>query len=339
MLMQRALRDEILQRSHFWPLPLVIFLAGCLIGWGMAALWPSPYRAETTLHVSYNGDTIFRNPDDFKNWQMEELNTLVLAKNTLQDTLSLLRGKDPYWGDVNARQLESMLSVYWRNTGKWRLVAQAPRPNLATELAAAWGEVVVEKIQSAVGHANALLELDKKIKAVTQAQVDANLRLVELTQVKLALQSWHETASGQNLAASPDNLERWRLQGLVARLAFYDPAGQALFEQTPSANAPLSDYLPWVDQALASVDDHLTAVQQQVAVLASQPADLAQRWNTEYQDSQGVTANLLVEPIPAENDAPHQVRPTQTAALVGGLLSLLAWSLVWLVRPLLKARK
>ena len=202
------LRTEILKLSHFWPLPFVIFLAGCLIGWGIGAIWPSPYRAETTLHVSYNGDSIFRNSDDYKNWQMEELNNLVLAKSTLQDTLSLLRQQDPYWNDVNASQLESRLSVYWRNTGKWRLVAEATRPNLAAALAQAWGEVVVEKIQAAVGHANAMLELDSQVKAVTQAQTETNLRLVELTQVKLALQTWQETARGQDPGAAIDDQVR-----------------------------------------------------------------------------------------------------------------------------------
>ena len=92
MLTESTLRDEILHRAHFWPLPFLVFLAGCLLGWGAALLWPSPYRAETTLHVSYNADSIFRNPDDYKNWQMEELNTLVLAKGTLQETLARLEG-------------------------------------------------------------------------------------------------------------------------------------------------------------------------------------------------------------------------------------------------------
>jgi hypothetical protein len=332
-------RTEVLRLSHFWPLPFVIFLAGCLIGWGVGAVWPSPYRAETTLHVSYNGDSIFRNSDDYKNWQMEELNTLVLAKGTLQDTLSLLREQDPYWGGVSARQLESMLSVYWRNTGKWRLVAEAPRPNLATQLAETWGAVVVEKIQAAVGHANAMLELDRQVKAVTQAQTETNLRLVELTQVKLALQTWQEKAQAQDPQAAIHDLERWRLQGLVARLAALDPAGQALFEQTPPRGALLKDYLPWVGQALASADDHITAVQQQQNVLAPQPGNLYQRWNDEYKESHGITAYLMVEPLPNDEVAPRQVRPTQVSALVGGLLSLLAWSLVWLARPLLKARK
>src|SRR5512137_1897129 len=92
MINEWSLRDEILTISHRWPLIVLFCLAGSLIGFALSYVWPSPHRATKELYVGLNIDQAledqnaadhakikFYNADDYKNWQMSSLNTLIFA--------------------------------------------------------------------------------------------------------------------------------------------------------------------------------------------------------------------------------------------------------------------
>ena len=197
----------------------------------------------------------------------------------------------------------------------------------------------MDKVSAATAHANQLEIIKAQLDEVVQAQLDARLRLVELEQVRTALQLWSEASVEQDGSLPLDTLERWRLMGLVARLASPGAAGSAIFNQTPDENAPRQDYLSWLSRALASTTDHLAIVQQQLDLLEPQPEELTQRWNNTYRQSRGVTAKLMVEMLDEEKGEPVQARPVAEAAVVGGLLSLAVWALFWLVRPAARGRQ
>src|SRR5512139_1950407 len=122
------LRANILGNAHRWPVVMLFVLAGSLLGLLLAFLWPTPYRAEAGLQVAYNADVHPRNPDDFKNWQMEQLDVLIHSDEVLHETLARLQSQDPSWNSYTLDEIRSKVHTYWRNAGEWRLVAEAPTP-------------------------------------------------------------------------------------------------------------------------------------------------------------------------------------------------------------------
>ena len=332
------LRTEILDISHRWLQVFLAFLLGSLLGWGAAFLFPTPYRAQNELYVAYNGDAIYRNSDDFKNWQFGELDAYIVSNDVLGETLNRLRQQDPYWLNIAPKDLKPQLRTYWRNAGRWRLVVEWSGRARTEQLSRTWTDVILEKTRQAAIHAQAVLLLGGQIEAHSRDEVVLRLQTTQLAQVRTAIQAWRDAHSAQP-GVPPDTLNRWRIQFLASSVASLLPGELALLAQFPPPEAALQDYLPAVDQGLVALDEQLSVVQRQAADLGAEHEALAVQWEAESKAAHNLTANLQVEPLAVENEAAQPVRPTSQMALVGGLLGVLVWGLVWLARPLRKAGK
>ena len=90
MTYQLSVREEVLQTSHHWTVIFSFCLAGIVIGWGVSIFWPANYRASKEIYVGINpyraledrnaaehAEIEFINPDDYKNWQMSNLNNII----------------------------------------------------------------------------------------------------------------------------------------------------------------------------------------------------------------------------------------------------------------------
>lgn len=339
MLTEWRLREEILRLTHSWHLPLIAFLLGALLGWGASFLLPTPYRAESGLNVMYNSDALFRNPDDYKNWQMNSLELFVVSDRVLEATLRRLRTEDPYWESVNPADLRPSLHAYWRNAGRWRLVAEDRDPARAEAVVRAWGEASLEEVQNATRGAQKMLEMEAASRRLANEKVDLRQRVLALEGVQAALQSWSEQVSASEPARGLDPLERWRLLTLASRIVSADPAGQALLEELPEVGSPVSDTLPWTERALVSAQDELQRAQTWLAEAEAQFAEIYRLHDEAYGASGGLTAFLRVEPLPGVEIQAQALRPGPLLALVGGVLGLLAWALLWLALPLVKAAR
>ena len=128
------LRTEILKISHQWYQVVIFCVVGGLGGLGLGKVWPSPYRVSTDIYVGLNAyrspydnyianvsQQEFRMVDDYKNWQMEQLNALILSDAFLEDTISKLATNTPEWIGSDTQDLRPMLAVMWRNPGDWHL--------------------------------------------------------------------------------------------------------------------------------------------------------------------------------------------------------------------------
>ena len=102
------IRTEILMAGHRWYWVVASFLLGALLGWIISLFWPAPFRAVQDVYVGLNAYRAtrdlyiaevageqFRNLDDYKNWQMGQLNSLALSDEFLSETLIQLQGIDP----------------------------------------------------------------------------------------------------------------------------------------------------------------------------------------------------------------------------------------------------
>lgn len=333
------LRAEILNISHRWPLIVMFILAGSLVGWTISVILPAPHRAESSLHVSYNSDIHARNIDDFKNWQMGELNIFIFNDQVLEETLTRLREHDPFWNSITKEEMRSGLNVYWRNVGEWRLVAKANGQSRAEQLVETWKQVILEQVSIALAHAISALELDTQIQEISRRKVAVEQRIVELQHIKEGLLGWEASLDEVRKGESLSVLERWHLISQVARIVTWDPLGAALLEQVPSIESPASEYLPWINRALASLDRELLALEDQSGQLASEYDLLFQSWSDELAASRGLTAYVAVESLSSQvNQRAQPVRSTSLMIFVGGMLGLLIWALAWLVGPVRQAR-
>lgn len=331
-------RAEILAVSHRWPVVMLFILVGSLVGAAIAYLLPSPYRAESSLHVAYNADVHLRNPDDYKNWQMEQLNILIVSDDVLQETINRLAALDEGWSHLTPDDLRTDLHVYWRNAGEWNLVAEASTPGRAQQLLDTWQQVILEQIEAATAHAYTVLDLSTRVDTTYLERMDANQRIAVLKQVRESLQSWMRENPGGNASAPLESRERWTLLSAVSNAAGLDPEGAALLEEAPSPEAGASAYIPWLEKSVVFIDQQLVTLDFLSRQLSAEYDQLYAQWSQENEATRGLTAYLVVKPLDGDDQPVQAVRSTALMAFVGGGLGLLIWALVWLVKPVSRAR-
>jgi hypothetical protein len=118
---------------------------GC---WLISRLLPANYRAASNLYIALNPyrtyedanflanvNPEYTNLDDYKNWQMAQLDSAVYLDDFMQVTLDRLKEQDQRWQDVDISQLRKMLRAEWRTAGNWSLVADTRDAELADQAA------------------------------------------------------------------------------------------------------------------------------------------------------------------------------------------------------------
>ncbi len=178
------LRQSLTRYASRWPWMAAFILLGAFLGWGAARLAPPQYRASAELYVGLHAYRApeendrnpssyydFRNLDDFKNWQLEQLDQFVRRDEIITGTLARLRTQDAAWETVTPAALQAMLTPEWRTVGKWQLTAAAPAPRMAEQAAETWRAVTLEALESAMQSAAEVMRLDVEMQALAEAQL------------------------------------------------------------------------------------------------------------------------------------------------------------------------
>ena len=346
-----SLREEILQITHRWPDIIIFCLLGSLIGLVISFCLPSPNRATKEMYVGLNiyqatedrnasefAGINFTNPNDYKNWQMANLNSLIYMDSIINETLIRLKSIDPYWSNLDQKVFAGMLHAYWRNAGKWRLVAENANPRYASQAVLTWEDVVVNHVHNAIYESQKVMILDKQLDSLTQTQAELISKSAEFSQIRESLISWRTNANVRDLDNPANDSDRINIRQLVEQIVA-EGSGQGLLDAYPTPEAPLQDYIVWLDNVLPSLDEQLRIVQTQIAVLEDKKNEISQIYADSSRKSLGLSANLQVDKITTTQPELTVVRPIGMLVLIGGILGLILWSIVWLTRISLRARK
>ncbi len=202
-----SLSEEIYRAFHRWPTLAGVILLGCLAGWLVSFLMPPYYRAITYIYVALNpyrtySDTNFlalarpkySNIDDYKDWQMTQLESVIYLDEFILETLDRLRETNPDWQDFTAAELREILEADWRSAGTWSLIANSPDSDLAEQASSTWSAVVVERVRVAIESARQTFVIDQDLQAISE-QIHLNsLRVDELERA----QNQMEIVGGRN---------------------------------------------------------------------------------------------------------------------------------------------
>jgi hypothetical protein len=346
-----SVREEIYAATQRWYLVMLFCLLGSLLGWAVVQAWPSPHRVSKELFVGLNvyqaGDDRsarehsglpLTNANDYKNWQMASLNTIIYTQPVLDDTLQRLRNQDPYWNSVEGEELAGMLHAYWRNAGKWRLVAEHTNPMYATEAVILWQDAIVAQVHASVAAAQEALQYDLQMQATAGAQTGAADRVALLTETQGRLEELRVGLTNRKANEAPDEPLRMQVWQAAAPVVESE-SGQLLEESYPALGEPASAYVDWIEQVQPVLDGELAGAHWQFQTHSQRYEVLAEQYAQAARDSLGLSAELLVQKISDRRLDAEQVRPTGQAMLVGAALGLIVWFLGWLVRPALRAAR
>jgi hypothetical protein len=344
-----SLREELTASSQRWYVVLIFIFIGVLVGAGISWLAPAPYQASSDIYVGLDVYRAMRDlnvpiepegANDYKNWQMEDLEFLLFSQPVLDSALKALRQEDPYWDDVNSNQMGAMLNLYWRNAGKWRLTANHPQARYARQAVIAWKETAVPFIQNAVEQSRQVLVLDAQIQATAAEQAQALACQSQVDNLSGVLQKWATTLSGISSSDPLNEQSRWEFQDQLAGAASGLPAPDGcglsgvtdirLLAGGMPAGATASEFLVEIQRTLTILQAASGSQQAQANRLETTLAELKERYSTASQTSYSLSANLIIED--SSNSPPKiiRLRPTGQMILTGAILGLAAWMIHWL---------
>ncbi len=331
-------RKTILDITHRWPIIILVFLLGSLIGYGVSYLLPSPYQAEASVYVAFNADAFFRNPDDYKNWELGQLNALIYSDEILSETLVRLKSKSSDWNHVSLEDIRQSLGTYWRNAGKWRLVAEYPAEDMASQLAETWRDVIVDTVAEATNNASEMLKISTAIEVNKTAEEQITLRIIKLKTVVDALSSWKKSRLAEEIDEPIETLDRWHLLGILTEIRSENLVYGAFLDTFPDPDALIIEYIDWVDQVLRLIETKNEQLEPQAKEIYIRVEQLNRDWKDRSDASNGLTAYLTVKKITEEQVESHPIRTTPQLALTGGVLAVLLW-LVFALSGVLKGEK
>jgi hypothetical protein len=340
-----VLWDEILAAFHRWPVIVAFGVAGMLMGLVFAYFWPSSYRASIELSVELNPYRVlddqyipeftnveFRNIDDYKHWQMLQLSIVVKSDPYLNETLIRLRALDPYWDSIEIQDLREMLDANWRNAGQWLLVADAENSPRAVEGVETWRDVILNLTNDSIAHSRELFNLELTLRSLNDELVENQLQQASLEETLGGLINALNdlnTAEGDFPLSKTGRVDLFTLANQVAEMT---SGGNVVVEEFPDEGALVSDYLTWVERAFLIVEKGIESSKGAEAALNEQIFLVTSEWESGIQAAQGLSATLSLKKPQAREPDVRQVRPYSLAALIGTLVGLLIWILVFLVQ-------
>jgi hypothetical protein len=322
---------------------MVIFFAlGCIFGWVFSLLLPSTYRATAQIYVGLNpyraysdsrwlalAKPKYSNIDDYKNWQMSELESAIYLDGILHETLTKLREDDLYWEKVDIFELSNMLEAEWRSAGTWSLVAEASSPERAEQVVRAWSEIAVIRAQDAVLSAQRTAMIDEELQSVIDELLQVRTRKETLKTSQDALKEWVDIAQEPAKNEHLDPIERWKVESITAGVAQFTPGWMAILDEQPDKNAPLTAYIEWTDQISAIIDNELLLLETRSKRLNAERSQLESQYSQASKSSLGLSPNIVIEGL--QNIPPKRLKPTGNLVLIGGIIGLSSWILLQLV--------
>lgn len=339
------LRDEILAAFHRWPVIVAFILIGSLLGLIIVFVWPSSYKATTEISVDLNpyralddryistfAGVEFRNIDDYKHWQMSQLSILIVSDSYLEETLNRLREKDTYWHDIGILELRDMVGAQWRNAGRWLLHAKADTSQLARDAVETWQDVIIEKTSFAIAQSKELFKLELALRSLNDAIVRLQTQQIILKEIRNALDEIFAELNEVSIDETLTQTDRLRLSSLVSQAADVSPSWDTLIRAFPEANATIQEYIAWISRVNDTIELDYESAGDTLNELEGELSRLNSEWDLGVQDAQGLSATLSIENLSKDSPDIERVIPIGMAALVGGMVGLLVWFLVFFTR-------
>ncbi len=262
---------------------------------------PPYYRAITYIYVALNpyrtySDTNFlalarpkySNIDDYKDWQMTQLESVIYLDEFILETLDRLRETNPDWQDFTAAELREILEADWRSAGTWSLIANFSDSDLAEQASSTWSAVVVERVRAAIESARQTFIIDQDLQAISE-QIHVNsLRIDELERAQNQMESWEAEIEQLDQDQPLEPYLRLQIISHITRLAEFTPAWMDLLENQPAEVDIPAAYFSWIDQSNVMIDQEIEARKQQNLDQEQHKTDLFELYREKSDSEPGI---------------------------------------------------
>jgi hypothetical protein len=337
------IRDEIKNLTNQWYVVFLVILLGGLVGFCLSYLVPAPYRATADLYVGIDVTRVNEmeyliplakeeplNLDDYKNWQLKQVSSVILSELVLENTLAELAEEDAFWKEMTTSDFRKNLDIYWFDTGVWQLEVLNSDKSQAELAVQIWLDEGYKKLGE-------LLEVSKT-NAILDAQLfaladDIGLLKGRISRLETFLSSAEEWLDIFENAPPDDPLPEDLRDELDAWILVYrknQQYWQVPVGNLPGKNGPVSQYISWLTSAKLIAQKDIEESRPQLALLVDDREAVLPEYHQGLEDSLGLSANIVLEPNISQPTV-DKVRSSGTMTLGGGILGIMVWLIYTLI--------
>jgi len=337
------LREKLIQFTKTWPILITVLLGSGLIAWGTVHLFPPLQRATADLFIGIDITRVYDvsslatyaktepfNVDDYKNWQLSQINGIATSERISNLTLEKLRDVDPYWEDVSAEEFQKSQDLFWYDVGIWRLQFQNPENEYALQGVQAWREILLQDLSRLIQESEDVLEFEGRMRASNTAISQLETRVTEMELLTVELAAIRAELASADPQQGMDDSTREDLWLLIAGTAEEDVLWEQVLDEIPERDQPHLTYILWMDYVLAAVESDLESHQAIIEALVSDHELLTENYLREIREAHGLSASLYIE---EETTQPKIIEtyPDTQIALLSSFVSLLIYIIVWVM--------
>ena len=321
-----------------WYFGLAAIAVGALLGYGIASIFPAPYRATADLYVGIDitrvnemeyliplAETEPLNLDDYKNWQLKQVAAILSSDPILEATLQELNSKQ------EVSEFRTHLDLYWFDTGLWKLEVYHPDQVLAQEWAESWQHVGHQRLSEYLEVSREGAELDARLFALADEIGFVKARISGLKSFQSTAIEWMDSLQALIQDQPLNDETRTELEAWVLSYRQNDRIWQVPIGSFPDQNGQVSTYLDWLENSLKFADEDLATSLMVLEDLENERALVLPAYHQSLDDSLGLSANLVLEPINSGVEV-DQVRLIGTVVLGGAILGLIFWLVITVVQ-------
>jgi hypothetical protein len=337
-----SLQIELYKIFHQWHIMLLVIGLGCLVGWLTSYIFPSKFRSISEVYVGFNpyrtySDTDFlaltkpkySNLDNYLFWQMAQLEEVAYLKEIVNESLTQLQNKNPYWKNISEENFQEMLGVDWRSAGKWSFIVENSNEEHAEEAVVIWSEIVKETAKNAVVASQETFMIDQELQSIQDKLIELKLREVKLQRTQISIQNWKYSIQEFEPDQAIDKEYEWEIINIVTLAADFTPIWQNLLENQPTSDCSINNYFQWIEQVLSIIDLEINSIRNEISSLEKKDDEISKVYSEISNKSLGLSPNLTIEKT--IDQKPKLIRPTSTLSIIGGSIGLLTWFLIKLV--------
>ncbi len=268
--------------------------------------------------------------DDYKNWQLSQVDAIATSERVAKLTLEKLRDLDPYWEGVSVAEFQELQELFWYDVGKWRLQFQAPENEHALQGVQAWREILLLDLSRLILESEDLLELEGRMRASNSAISQLETRVTEMELLITEIAAVRVELESADPQQEMDDSPREDLWLLIAGAAEEDVLWTQVLDEIPEKDQSHLDYIHWIDQVLTAVESDLEGHQAIMEELSNDHILLTEDYLREIEEARGLSASLYIE---EEGTKPKIIKtyPDTQIAFLGSLVGLLIYIIVWVM--------
>ncbi len=337
------LREKIIQFIRTWPILILVFIGSGVVSWSIVHFFPPAQLAVAEIYIGIDITRVYDvsslstyaktepfNVDDYKNWQLSQVEGIAFSELIADQSLAELRNLDSYWESVSTIEFLSMQDLDWYDVGVWRMKIQTPDKENALQGVQVWREKLLQELTRLIEESEDVLEFEGRMRATNEAITLLEIRVEELKILRENIDPLLDKFKNLDPEQVVDKLTRDELWSIFVGLAFDDFLWAQTLNDFPDQDQTQLMYTDWLERVLIIIDTDKEKTNQLLETLEGDLVLLTEDYIREINEAQGLSASLYVEELTSDPRMEPYYKDS-VIGLAGSFLGLLIYIMIWVM--------